>query len=124
MYQWINSFGEKLCTHTIKEFAQLSGLRESNARSLACGYYNTFKGWLSPKAGRKRRKRFLSVLVNPREGKRQILGPTITGFARSHGLCESEVYKLINCRGKIMYRGWCLEATHQLAHCSVADNIH
>jgi hypothetical protein len=120
MYSWINSEGQTIVTKTVKEFAQLAGLRESNARSLACGYYNSFKGWLSPKASRKRRSRFLKVLVNPREGKREILGPTITAFSRAHGLCESEVYKLINCPGKLMYRGWCLESTHQLAHSAVA----
>ena len=123
MYQFINSQGQVVKTKTVKEFAQLAGLRESNARSLACGHLKRLKGWLSTHpSARKYRKRWCSVLVNSKDGTRHTLGQTVSGFARAHNLCVGELYKLINGR-KCMYRHWCLEKTLQLAHSAVAGSI-
>jgi hypothetical protein len=121
MYSWINNKGETIRTKTIKEFAQMAGLRESNARSLACGCIKRLKGWLSTHpSARKYRKRWRTVLVNSKDGTRQNIGQTVSGFARAHNLCKNELYKLINGR-KFMYRHWCLETTLQLAHSKIAD---
>jgi hypothetical protein len=115
MYRFINPKGEVIKTKTVKEFALQYGFAPSHARDLACGYLKKLNGWCSthPKA-KKQRERFLTVLVNPRQGKREILGRSIAHFARDHGLCMNELWKLINGR-KICYRGWMLEITHQLA---------
>ena len=68
----------------------------------------------------KHRERFLTVLVNPSLGIREILGQTITAFAAKHHLCKSELYKLV-CGRQVGYRGWFLERTLKLAQGVVAD---
>ena len=37
MYSWIDSSGQTIKTKTVKEFSALTGMRESNAISLAAG---------------------------------------------------------------------------------------
>ncbi len=65
----------------------------------------------------------LTVLVQPQSGKREILGHTVLAFAKKHGLCTNEVHKLVLGR-KLIYRGWMLETTHQVAHgVTTAGNI-
>ncbi len=98
-------------------------MRESNARSLGCGLLKRFHGWCSGhKRAKKERERFLTVLVNPKEDKRQILGQTVTKFAAAHHLCKNEVYKLIN-RRKVAYRGWMLESTYLQAQNAITGTI-
>jgi hypothetical protein len=122
MYSWISPTGEKIRTRTVKEFATKYNFPESHARDLACGYMKRYRKWCSGhKRAAKARKRFTTVLVNFRLGKREILGQTVTAFAAKHQLCKNELYKLINGR-KIMYRGWMLERTHNLAQGTVADS--
>jgi hypothetical protein len=41
-------------------------------------------------------------------------------FSRQHGLCFNELSKLINGH-KIVYRGWYLEKTLELANGNLAD---
>ena len=123
MFTFISPIGECVKTSNLRHFAVQHSLPYSHVRDLACGRFQCYKGWLSPKARRKRRKRFTTVLVNTVDGTRHTLGQTVSGFARAHNLCVNELYKLINGR-KWMYRHWCLEKTLQLiegAHCPVAD---
>jgi hypothetical protein len=124
MHTFIAPTGEKIKTKTIKEFAQKAGMHESHARDLACGFYKRFHGYCSThRKARKERARFLTVLVNPKLGKREILGQTVKGFAEKHHLCVNELHKLILGR-KIVYRGWMLERTQLLAQgaIDVANN--
>jgi len=93
----------------------MAGMHESHARDLACGYFKRFHGYCSThKKARKERERFLTVLVNPKLSKREILGQTVKGFAERHHLCVNELHKLVLGR-KIAYRGWMLERTLLLA---------
>jgi len=120
MFSFIGPTGEKIKTENIKKFAEQAGMHESHARDLACGYFKRFKGYCSThRRATKERERFLTVLVNPKEGKRDIIGQSVTSFARKHGLCANEVYKLLLGR-KILYRGWMLEQTHKLTQKPIA----
>ncbi len=102
-------------TKNIRIFAEERGLPYSHARDLACGFFKRYRGWCSGhKSAAAQRRRFLTVLIHPRSGQREVLGQTVTGFAERHGLSKQNVYNLINGH-KIAYKGWMLEATHQLA---------
>jgi hypothetical protein len=120
LYSFISPQGTVVKTNSIQEFATTYGFRPSHARSLACGYHATAKGWCTTKpSGRKRRKRFLTPLINVKNGTREVLGESVTGFARRHNLCKNEVYRLINGRS-ICYRGWMIENSYQLAQTAAA----
>ena len=110
-------------TRTVKEFAEQYGFEHSYARNLACGWTMVAKGWCStaPKA-RKRRARFLTRLCNLKTGEEGVLGATITGFARAHDLCVSELNKLI-CGRQLFYRNWVKSKTLNLAEGVVAGQI-
>src|SRR4051794_7902706 len=115
MYKFISPTGEVVRTKTVKEFSQQTGITYSHARDLACGYNARVGGWCSmaPRA-KKHRKRFLTVLIHPRQGKREMVGQSVSNFAKKHSLCVNELYKLVNGR-KICYRGWMLETSYELA---------
>jgi hypothetical protein len=120
MFKFYSPQGQLVKTSNLRDFAVQHSLPYSHVKDLNCGRFKRYKGWLSTHASaRKYRKRFLTALVNEK-GKRHILGQTVTGFAKSYGLCLSEVSKLVNGH-KLMYRGWCLEKTLQLAQGHVAD---
>ena len=123
MYKFINEQGQTLTFKTIKAFAIQYGLHESHARGLACGSLAKLNGWCSthPRA-KKTRKRFLTVLVNPRQNKREILGRSITRFAREHGLSENSLWKVLNGY-RLACNGWMLEQTHKLAQGSLVDDF-
>jgi len=112
MYHWQNINGTKIKTRTIKEFSDITGLRLSNCQSLACGHYQTLRGWISPsKKAKKRKERLLRRLVNTITGEVKTLGISANAFARDHGLCENELWKLL--RGhKVAYRHWVTESTY------------
>lgn len=111
MYKFISPEGRVVEARTIKEFAETYGFRESNVRSLACGYNATLKGWCSTnKKAATRRKRFMTELLNVKTGERSILGKAVTEFAKARGLCVNELYKLVN-RRKLIYRNWVLAST-------------
>lgn len=117
MYSWTHSKGTVLRTKTIAEFSRQTGMRYSNAKSLACGCYQTFKGWLSPKAPRKRRKRFQTVLVNILTKERVIVGANLTALAQKLGVSMNELWKVVNSyEGTLGIKGWTLESTLRLAH--------
>ena len=111
MPSFISPTGQIITTKTNKEFAQTYGFRESNVRSLACGWYRRFKGWCSmhPRA-KKERERFMTVLVNTKTGIRSILGQTISGFAKAHSLSKQALCQLMNGH-RVIYRHWMLENT-------------
>ena len=114
MYRWIDKDNNTVTTKTIKEFAQMTGMRASNARSLACGHFKRFKNWCSTHRRAKRhRKRFTTELVHS-SGKRAIIGPSVTSFCRAHNLSTGHVHKLLAGQ-KLLYRGWCLAATLDIA---------
>lgn len=114
MHTWIDKDGNLVKTRTIKEFAQLAGLRESNARSLACGHFKRFKNWCSTHRRAKRhRKRFTTALVHCLTGRRAIIGQSVTAFCRAHNLSTGHVHKLL-AGEKLFYRGWCLASTLEL----------
>jgi len=119
-YTFYSPTGEAIRT-TVKEFSAMTGIRRSNARSLACAHFQTFRGWISghPKVA-KRRKRFLTVLVNPTLSKRDVIGQSVTSFAKRHSLYANEVYMILSGKS-ICYRGWMLEASHTLAQGAIAD---
>jgi hypothetical protein len=121
MYRWINETGETITTKSLKEFATTYAVRDSIARSLACGSRTRYRQWCStsPRA-KKQRQRFTTTLVNTKTGQKCLLGRSVKHFARQHGLCFNELSKLINHR-KILYRGWCLEKTLELASGNLAD---
>jgi hypothetical protein len=112
----ISPTGDIIRRRTVKELIQVTGFRESNLRSLLCAHFKRFCGWCSthPRA-RKARERFTTTLVNTKTGERAILGQTVTGFAKRHGLCKNELYRLVNYRS-IIYRGWMMEKTYNLTH--------
>jgi len=92
------------------------------AKALSCGYRSRLRGWCSTnKRAKKERDRFLTQLVNVHTGEEFILGASIKKFAQDHGLCDNELWKLVNGKGKLMYRGWCLKKTLDLVHPTLAD---
>lgn len=113
-YKFINSNGEVIQTRTIAEFSRLTGMRYSNAKSLACGHYQTLHGWLSPKAPKARKTRFTTVLRNIRTNERAIVGKSITSFAAHHNVCMNDIWKVVNGE-KLASKGWALEASVELA---------
>ena len=121
MYSWISPEGLKIRTTTVKSFVESFGFDYVHARKLACGLTMTMHGWCSThKNAKRRRERFLSVLVNPKTGEREILGHSVKKFAEDHGMCVNELYKLVN-RRKTIYKGWMLERTHLLVEAPIAD---
>ena len=120
MYSFISPQNEVIKTKTIRAFSDQYGLHYGNARSLACGLRHTIRGWCSThKNARLKRRRFQTVLVNMRTGEREILGQTVKGFAKAHGLCMNELSKLVN-RRKVVYRHWVLESTLKAANIDIA----
>jgi hypothetical protein len=120
MYKWVNFQGETIKTKTVKEFSEKTGMRYSNALSLACANKLTLNGWMSthPKA-KKRRERVLTRLVNLKTGEISFLGNSANRWARQRGLCENEVWKLLN-GWKIAYRDWVTEKTYRATHGALA----
>ena len=115
MYRWIDKDNNTVTTNTVKEFAQMTGMRESNARSLACGHFKRFKNWCSTHRRAKRhRKRFTTELVHTFSGRKAIIGKSVVAFCRAQNLSTGHVHKLLSGE-KLFYRGWCLAATLELA---------
>lgn len=52
----------------------------------------------------------MTALVNTKTKARSILGATISGFAKAHGLCKNTLCQLINGY-RVIYRDWALETT-------------
>jgi hypothetical protein len=125
MYQWTDSQGRTVETKTIADFARMTGIRYSNAKSLACGIQQTLRGWLSPKAQKKRRERFNTVLRNIRTGERVIVGAAITSLAKRIGVCENDLWKVVcGYGGKLAIKGWTLERSWGSAFGPLAGNIN
>src|SRR4051812_8761452 len=113
MYRWLNSQGQIIRTHTIKEFSEKYSIGYGLAKSLACGSKVRIHGFCStsPKAkARKYRERFMTGLVNTQTGERSILGPSVKKFANDHGLSLQGLSELVNCRVQV-YRHWILQKT-------------
>lgn len=122
-YSWIAPDGGKFTTRSIREFSELTGIRYSNATSLACGYRQSLRGYVGmSKRAAKKRKRWTTVLVNTRTGLRQRLGHSIKSFAERHDVCGNDLCKLLNGH-KISVKGWVLEKTWNLTHGDIADGI-
>ena len=62
----------------------------------------------------------MTVLFNAKTGEKSIIGQTVSNFAKAHGLCKNELYKLVNGR-KPIYRNWMLQKTHDAAFSQIAD---
>lgn len=124
MFRFISPQGAVVKTKTIKEWAQMTGIRESNARSLACGYLKRFKGWCSTHRRAKRhRKRFTTELVHA-SGRRAIIGQSVVAFCKVHNLSTGHVHKLLSGE-RLFYRGWCKASTLELAHAQrVVPAVH
>ena len=121
MYSFISPTGHKVRFKSIKQFALTYGFPPSHARDLACGYIKCSRGWASGhKSARKARDRFLTVMAHPVSGTKEVIGQTVTSWARKHGLAANEVYKLLSGKS-ICYRGWMLEGSHQLALGAMTD---
>ena len=87
----------------------------SYARDLACGHAMTANGWCSTaRRARRRRKRFLTKLINLRTGEMKILGQSIAQFARDNGLCRNELNQLV-VGNLLHYRDWVLAKSLELA---------
>ena len=124
MYQWKNSQGEKIKTKTIADFARITGIRYSNAKSLACGLHHTLRGWLSPKAPKKRRQRFNTALRNIYTNEQVIVGASLTTLAKRIGVCHNDLWKVVRgFDGKLAIKGWALERSCKLARGGLAGNI-
>jgi hypothetical protein len=125
MYRWQHSIDNvKLETRTIREFSDLTGMRYSNAKSLACGHYQTLNGWLSPKAPKARKKRFQTVLRNFTTNERVSIGASLTALSKRIGVGMNDLWKVVNgYGGKLAIKGWMLESTYQLAQGDLADNV-
>lgn len=119
-YKWISPQGEIVTTKTIAEWARTNSVRYSNAKSLACGSRQTVRGWLSPKAPKKRRKRFMTVLRNVRTGESAIVGKSIRSFATAHGVCHNDLCAVVAGK-KIAAKGWILERSAELALTNTAE---
>lgn len=121
MYTFYSDKGEKVVTKSIKEFAQRYSMNYSYARTLACGARNKMFGWCSghPRA-KKARARFLLKLINIYTGETDIIGMSVSSFAKRHNLCHDEVHALLSKR-KLCYRGWMLNSTYNKAYSVVAD---
>ena len=114
MYSWINSQGETVKTKTIKEFAQLTGMRESNCRRLACGAVAKSHGWCSTKRRAARlRKRFTTVLQNMSTGETAIVGQSVASFCRSRKLSTKNLHGVL-CGKRIAYKNWTLAKSLEL----------
>jgi hypothetical protein len=124
MYQWTNSQGETIKTKTIADFSRITGIRYSNAKSLACGLRHTQRGWLSPKAPKKRRRRFNTALRNIYTNERVIVGASLTSLAKRIGVCDNDLWKVVRgYGGKLAIKGWALERSLQSASGGLASNI-
>jgi hypothetical protein len=120
-YTWITPDGGKITTKTIRQFSELTGMRISNATSMACGYRQSLRGYVGmSKRAAKKRKRWTTVLVNTRTGQRERLGQSIKSFAERHDVCGNDLCKLLNGH-KIAVKGWVLEKTWNLTHGAIAD---
>ena len=120
MYSFISPQNQVIKAKSIRAFSDQYGFHYDNAKSLACGLRHTIRGWCSThKRARLKRKRFRTVLVNMKTGERSILGQTVKGFAKAHGLCMNELSKLVN-RRKVAYRHWVMEATLKAANIDLA----
>jgi hypothetical protein len=121
MFKFISPQGQVVKTKSLRDFAVQHSLPYSHVKDLNCGIMKRYRGWLSTHpSARKYRKRFLTVLVNTLTGERCILGQAVTRFAKAHGLCLSELSKLVNGH-KLCYKGWILESTLKLTQGHVAD---
>jgi len=123
-YKWLSPNGDIIKTKTIREFANLTGMRYSNARSLACASLLSLHGYVAvhPKTKAKR-KRMLTELLNTRTGQRQRLGCSAKEFAAKNGICKSELHKLL-CGRKISIRDWTLASTADLLAQPAVPEIH
>ena len=122
MYQWTNSHGQTIKTETIADFSRMTGIRYSNAKSLACGLHHTLHGWLSPKAPKKRRQRFNTVLKNIWTHEDTIVGKSVTSFARAHGLSTANLHRVLLGK-KLCYKGWCLGNTVKHTRQPMGQNL-
>lgn len=120
MYRFISPTGEVIKTKTIAEFARKYGFRYSNARSLACGHFQTLRGFCSthPKA-KKRRGRFTTQLQDLKTGTRECIGPSIKAFAQRHNVCANDI-SLVLAGKKLAAKGWILQ--NALAQLEIADS--
>ncbi len=121
MYKFISPEGETIRTKSIKEFAEKYQFNYSSAIQLSCGQRQYIKGWFSthPKA-KKKRMRFLTVLVNTVTSEQTTLGSSLKEFADKHNLCMNEVCKLVNGK-RIRYRNWMLKKTYDKTFGSITD---
>jgi hypothetical protein len=123
VYTFLSPTGELVQTKSIREFADSVGMKYASARTLHSGHRKRINGWCSTdRSAKMARDRFMTVLVNTRTGERTILGHTINGFAKKYGLCDNELWKLVNGHGgKICYRGWMLEQAYSAVNGPLAD---
>ena len=56
----------------------------------------------------------MTKLIHLPTGNECILGQSISAFAKKHGLCMNELWKLINGYHKISCRGWVTEVTRDM----------
>ena len=100
---------------TVKEFAEMTGMSESNARRLACGAVGKSKGFASTNRRAARlRKRFTTALHNIRSGEVAIVGQSVAAFCRSHGLSSKNLHRVLLGK-RLAYKGWTLARSLELA---------
>ncbi len=114
-YTFLSPTGQKVRA-TTSELSEMTGMRASNIRSLACGHYQTLHGWLSPKAPKKRKERFTKALHNIETKERVIVSASLTALSKRIGVGMNDLWKVVNgYDGKLAIKGWVLESSYELA---------
>ena len=107
----------------LDEFVATYRFPREQAKLLMKGERTRLRGWCSTsKRAKRQRERFMTVLVNMKTNERFVLGRSVKAFAREHNLCFNELSKLVNGH-KILYRGFCLAKTLNVAHSNLACSI-
>lgn len=124
-FSFIGPQGEVIKTRSIREFSEKYSMPYCMARSLHCGMRVRLRGFCStsskPRA-RKFRDRFMTVLVNTKNGEAKILGPSVKKFAKDHGLSLQGLSELVNGRVQV-YRHFVLGKTLDAVDANSPDRL-
>jgi hypothetical protein len=114
MFTLISPTGEFITTKSVIEFSEKFNFSRASAQALARDRRSRIRGWCSThRKATRHRLRFMTKLFHLPTGQECILGQSISAFAKKHGLCMNELWKLVNGH-KIAYRGWITKATRDV----------
>ena len=121
MYTFISPKGKHVRFKTVKEFAKATNMNYGLAKALSGGFRSTALGWCSthPRA-KKRRKQFMTLVINTITGEESIIGCNAIAFAEKHQLGPTAFNQLINGK-RIAYKNWMLKKTYDKVYNSFTE---